>query len=142
MTKRTNTTRKDSSGKKVKRTNNVSPEIAARLAEMTREMRELVYGEEAFPEWGTKFSEIESEGMSLGLELARLFMEQSVSEQAEHVPEDALESDGEVAQKEAKTKTVGLETPAGEVRWEQPQTRLAQSKRAFFPSGEEFGGQH
>jgi len=142
MTKRTNTTRKNSSGQPVKRSNNVSPEIAARLAEMTREMRELVYGEQAFPEWGTQFTEIESEGMSLGLEMARLFMEQSVSEQAEHVPEDALESDGEVAKKEAKSKTAGLETPAGEVTWEQPQTRLKKSRRAFFPSGEEFGGQH
>lgn len=139
MTKRTNTTRKDSSGK---RTNNVSPEAGARLAEIAREMRELVYGELAYPEWGTKFSEIESEGMGLGLEMARLFMEQSVSEQAEHVPEDALESDGEVAEKGAKTKTAGLETPAGEVTWEQPQTRLKKSRRAFFPSGEKFGGQY
>jgi hypothetical protein len=67
VAKRTNTTRKDSSGK---RTNDVSPEAAGRLAEMAREMRELVYGEPAYPKWGTRFSEIESEGMNLGLELA------------------------------------------------------------------------
>lgn len=138
MGKRT-TTRTDSRGK---RTNDVSPEAAARLAEMAREMRELIYGEQAYPEWGTKFTEIESEGMNLGLELARMFMEQSVGEQAEHVPDQALECDGEAADRERETKKASLETAAGEVAWEQPQTRLPKSRRAFFPSGEESGGQH
>lgn len=139
MGKRTNTTRKDSPGK---RTNDVSPTAAARLAEVAREMRELVYGEQASPEWGTKFTQIESEGMNLGLELARLFMEQSVGEQAGHVPDEALECDGEVAEKGDQTKKSTLETPAGEVEWDWPQTRLKKSRRDFFPSGEEFGGQH
>lgn len=140
MPKRTNTNRQESPAKKTKRTNDVSPEAAARLAEVAREMRELVYGGQAYPEWGTKFTEIESEGMNIGLELARLFMEQSVGEQAGHVPDEALESDGEVAEKGTKTIDSALETPAGEVAWEQPQTRLEKSRRAFFPSGEEFGG--
>ena len=139
MPKRTDTTRSGSPGTRTKRTNDVSPEAAARLAEMAREMRELVYGEQAYPEWGTKFTEIESEGMNLGLELARLFMEQSVGEQAGHVPDEALESDGEVAENGEKTKGAALETGAGEVAWEQPQTRLKKSRRDFFPSGEEFG---
>jgi hypothetical protein len=138
MAKRTNANRKDSSGK---RTNDVSPAAAARLAVMAREMRELVYGEQAYPQWGTKFTQIESEGMNLGLELARMFMELSVGEQAEHVPDDALECNGELAEKGDATKQASLETAAGEVAWDQPQTRLPQSKRAFFPSGEEFGGQ-
>ncbi len=80
MSRRTNTARQGSRTKKAKRSNDVSPEAAARLAEMARELRELAYGEQAYPEWGTKFTEIESEGMNLGRELARLFMEQSVGE--------------------------------------------------------------
>lgn len=139
MPKRTNTNRQKSPAKKTTRTNDVSPEAAARLAEMAREMREMIYGEQAYPEWGTKFTEIESEGMNIGLELARLFMEQSVGEQAGHVPDEALESGGEIAKKGTKTKGSELETHAGEVAWEQPQTRLEQSRRDFFPSGEEFG---
>ena len=141
MAKRTKPAGTNCSSNPSKRTNDVSPEAAARLAEMAREMRELVYGEQAYPEWGTKFTEIESEGMNLGLELARMFMEQSVSEQAEHVPDDALECQGEVAERGSETKEAGLETVAGEVAWEQPQTRLSKSRRAFFPSGEESGGQ-
>ena len=74
-------------GRKAGRTNDVSPEAAGRFAELAREMRELIYGEEGYPEWGTKFTEIESQGMHLGLELARLFMEQSVHEQAGRMPE-------------------------------------------------------
>jgi hypothetical protein len=141
MAKRTKATGKESPVKKTKRTNDVSPEAAARLAEMAREMRELVYGETACPQWGTKFTQIESEGMNLGLELARLFMEQSVGQQAEHTPDEALQCDGELAERGTETKPAALETPAGEVSWEQPQTRLCESRRAFFPSGEELGNQ-
>jgi hypothetical protein len=45
----------------------------------------LTYGDGGVPEWGTKFTEIESRGMNVGLELARLFMEQSVEQQADRV---------------------------------------------------------
>lgn len=129
-------------GKRVSRINDVSPQVAARLAELAREMRELTYGGEGVPEWGTKFTEIESQGMHVGLELARLFMEQSVEQQAEQVPDSALECDGEAAQPTEKTKTARLETAAGEVQWDQTQTRLANSRRAFFPSGEGAGDEH
>ena len=90
MAKRTNGTRR-----KAARTNDVSPEVAAELAQPARRMRQLVYGGGPIPEWGTKFSEIESEGMNVGWEPARLFMEQSVDEQVGEVPDVALECHGE-----------------------------------------------
>lgn len=127
--------------KKTSRSNDVSPEVAARLAELAGEMRQLVYGEEGVPQWGTKFTEIESQGMNVGLELARLFMEQSVDEQSGRVPDAALECNGETAERGNKTKATPLETAAGEVLWEQPKTRLAESGRAFFPSGAGVGDQ-
>lgn len=136
MTNRTNGNRKIAS-----RINDVSPEVAARLAELASEMRQLVYGEAGVPVWGTKFTEIESRGMSVGLELARLFMEQSVDEQSGRVPDAALECNGETVEKGDKTKATPLETAAGEILWEQPQTRLAESRRAFFPSGAGVGDQ-
>ena len=104
-------------------------------------MRQRVYGEEGVPEWGTKFTEIVSQGMNVGLELARLFMEQSVDEQSGRMPDAAWECHGETAEKGDATKATPLETAAGEVRWEQPQTRLVESGRAFFPSGAGVGGQ-
>lgn len=123
---------------KTARKNDVSPEVAVRLGELAAEMRELVYGTEAFPEWGTRFTEIESAGMNIGLELARLFMEQSVQEQSQHTPEEALEYQGEKAVNTGE-KDASLETAAGEVNWEQPKTRLPKQRRAFFPSGEGAG---
>jgi hypothetical protein len=130
---------KTPSAKKVSRTNDVSPEVAGRLAELAKEMRQLVFGGNGVPVWGTKFTEIEAEGMNVGLELGRLFMEQSVAEQAGTVPEAALTCDGEAATPTDQTLTATLETPAGEVQWEQPKTRLKQARRDFFPSGESFG---
>ena len=32
-----------------------------------------------------------------------------------------------------------LDTPAGEVEWKQPKTRLKKSRRDFFPSGQSAG---
>lgn len=127
------------SGKKSARQNDVRPEVASRLAELAAEMRKLVYGEQAFPEWGTRFTEIESQGMSIGLEFARLFMEQSVDQQGQQVPDEVLEYDGEIAQKTGRRHDGSLETPAGEVNWEQPKARLKQARRDFFPSGESVG---
>ena len=128
--------------RKKSRINDVSPEAAARLAELAREMRELTDGGEGVPEWGTKFTEIESQGMNIGLELARLFMEQSVDEQAQRVPDSALEHEGEAARPTGQTQLAGLETAAGEVQWEQRRTRLTKSGRAFFPSGQGAGDEH
>ena len=44
----------------------VDPIVQSRLREMAAEMRELLYGAAGCPEWGTKFLEIETDGMSVG----------------------------------------------------------------------------
>lgn len=139
MAKRNSATGKN---KKTSRINDVSPQVAGQLVELARQMRELVYGDEGVPEWGTKFREIEAQGMNVGLELARLFIEQSAEGQAERVPDAALEHEGEAAEPTKQTKTAVVETAAGEVQWDQPRTRLATSGRAFFPSGQGAGDEH
>ena len=120
--------------------NNVSPAVAEQLAEIAHALRNTVYGEAGFPEWGTKFDDIEEEAMNIGREISRLFMEQSVGSQAEGgVPEVALEpQDGEtpILINPHKSK---LETPAGDIEWKQPQARLAKARRDFFPSGQSAG---
>ena len=118
--------------------NNVSPEVAQRLVDLAREMRQLVYGESGIPKWGTKFTQIESDGMAVGHELARLMMEQSVTDQAGQVPAESLDTGGEVAGL-AGTEDLLLETPAGEVEWQHPRGYLKKSRRAFFPSGSSLG---
>lgn len=142
MARRKRTSSGKKSPKPQPRVNQVPPEVAARLAELAGEMRREVYGGKGVPVWGTKFTEIETEGMNLGLEFARLFMEQSVTEQATEVPADALTHEGEAASPLSEPKTAKVQTPAGDVGWEQPRTCLDDSRRAFFPSGEGAGDLH
>ena len=120
------------------RNSNVSPEVADQLAEAVRQVRRLVFGGDGIPVWGTKFAQIESEGMAVGMECARLFMEQSVDEQAEHVPLEAFDTGEGIAKAVGDYKTK-LTTQAGDVEWDQPESDLKESRRSFFPSGEGAG---
>lgn len=110
----------------------IDPQVQARLMEIAAEVREALYGEAGCPEWGTRFREIENDGMSVGLELARLVMEQSVGEQARHMPASAMEAAGDEA-RPAGTKAMPLQTEAGQVTWEEPRAELKQGRKAFFP---------
>lgn len=118
----------------------VSPEVAVELVELARQMRRLLYGGDGVPEWGTKFSRIESESLEVGRELSRLMMEQAVGEQAQRVPSSTWEAadSGESAAVIGTEPSV-LETTAGEVQWKQPKTRLSKARRDFFPSGPSAG---
>lgn len=117
------------------RNGNVAPEVADQLAEAVRQVRRLVFGGEGIPVWGTKFAQIESDGMAVGLEFARLFMEQSVGEQAGHVPDLAYDTGAGVAKPVGEVSQT-LTTCAGDVEWNQPESCLKESRRSFFPSGE------
>jgi hypothetical protein len=108
------------------------------LRRVAAEGRVLLYGPEGYPEWGTKFAEIEQDGMSVGWELARLVMEQSVAEQAVHMAATAGNVDGDEAHP-AGTEAATIETEAGEVGWEEPRTHLKQGRKAFFPPTESSG---
>jgi|SRR5579862_2836357 len=110
----------------------LDPKVQEWLRKVAAEGRALLYGEAAYPEWGTKFAAIEEDGMSVGLELARLVMEQTVAEQARNVPDMA----GNVPTDDvapAGTEPTALETEAGAVEWEQPRSRLKRGRKAFFP---------
>ena len=112
--------------------------VRERLGEVAAELRHMIYGEEGYPEWGTKFAQIEEEGMAVGLELARVLMEQSVGEQAAHMPREDLDGAEETAQP-AGTQRAALKTEAGDVRWDEPAAYLNKARRAFFPSAEGAG---
>ena len=116
----------------------MDPDVQGRLREVATEMRRLLYGEAACPEWGTKFTEIERDGMSVGLELARLVMEQSVDEQSHQMPKAAMAvDDDEVTTSSPQPHE--LQTEAGQVGWEQPCGYQKKSRKAFFPSGQGAG---
>jgi hypothetical protein len=110
----------------------LDPKVQEWLEKVAAEGRALLYGEAACPAWGTKFSEIESDGMSVGLELARQLMEQGISEQAEQMPATAGEVEGDEAVPAGKEATT-VETEAGAVSWRQPRSHLRRGRKAFFP---------
>lgn len=116
----------------------IDPQVQDRLREVAGELRQLMYGEKGCPEWGTLFREIEDEGMSVGLELARLLMEQATAEQAGQMPEEAMQFPDDVVQP-AGTEEATLQTPAGDVAWKEPCGYLKKGRKAFFPSQEGFG---
>lgn len=118
--------------------NQVSPEVARQLVDMARQMRQLVYGGDGVPVWGTKFSQIESEAMSVAHEFGRLMMEQAVEGQAKQLPDQSLKTPAETAAVIGTAAAV-LETPAGEIVWQQPKARLSKARRDFFPSGSSLG---
>ena len=117
----------------------LTPEVRQRLVEVAREARELVYGSAGCPEWGTTFAEIESDAREVGFELMRLLTEQTNTQQAQQVPDGALQAaSGEVATPigwEDRT----LETESGAVSWKEPAAYLPKSRKAFFPSVEGAG---
>lgn len=114
--------------------------MQARLREMAAQVREALYGPDGCPEWGAKFREIEQQGMSVGLELARLVMEQSVQAQSERVPDSALVIEGDEVQL-AGRETTPLETEAGPIQWSQPRTMLKSGRKAFFPPVQGVGAE-
>ncbi len=113
----------------------VDPTVQERLGKMAAELRHIIYGEQGCPEWGTKFVQIEEDGMAVGLELARLLMEQSVSEQAGQMPQEDLHCGDETA-RAGGTDQANLNTQAGDVEWDEPAAYLNKARRAFFPSAE------
>ena len=105
--------------------------MQARLREMAEQVRLALYGSGGCPEWGTQFREIEEQGMSVGLELARLVMEQSVAAQSGRVPDSALVVEGDEVRSAGREMTP-LETEAGPIAWDQPRTMLKHGRKAFF----------
>lgn len=108
-------------------------DVQALLVTVAQQVREKLYSETSgVPKWGTKFVRIESDGMSVGLELARLIMEQALAEQVAAMPSEALEVPDEVVDC-AGSRTARLETEAGGVSWQEPRKQLKRSRKAFFP---------
>lgn len=117
----------------------LTPEVRKRLAELAAEARELVYGVQGCPKWGTSFAEIEADAKEVGHEFIRLVMEQTGSEQAGILPTEALTAgSGETAQC-IGTRPRQIETESGPVSWPEPEAYLPKSRKAFFPSDEGDG---
>ena len=118
--------------------NKLPQHIAEQIAQLAREARVELYGTDGIPEWGTKFIDIQDQGLEVGEQLAQAFIEQSVAGQAQQSPpEHALKVDEHTtASPTEATKDSTVFTPAGDVRWNQPVAQVNGQTADFFPSSQ------
>ena len=91
-----------------------SPQVLKQLQEMARSMCRELYGDAGAPQWGTKFSKIEADGITIGNELARLIIQRSVQVQAQAVPPPFLQLADETAAVIGSGRETNIQTPVGE----------------------------
>ncbi len=111
----------------------LTAEVRQRLMEVAAEARGLVSGAQGCPEWGTSFAELESDAREVGHEFMRLMMEQANLQQAQQVPEGALQTEADEVATPIGSEERTLETESGEVSWKEPKASLPQSRKFFFP---------
>jgi len=117
----------------------ISSELHERIKRMATDLRRELWGEKGFPEWGTKFTQIEDDCCAVGDVLARELMGQGLDEQAE-VEEGPKECgvcgrDGVEDELEPKIIT----TRRGDVFWRQRKYYCKRCRKALFPSGRRVG---
>jgi hypothetical protein len=112
-------------------------EVREEVRQFVERLRRRVYGDQAYPDWGTLFSEIEELGVQIGDSVCREFVQQAVSEQADssgqrcHAP--CCPSCGSpLERRDSEPKP--LLTRRGEVSWQEPQAYCQKCRKAFFPS--------
>ena len=117
-------------------------EMREEIQRFAKQLREKVYAEKGYPDWGTLFSEIEELGVQLGDAVCREFVGQAVREHAQ-APEGAETEvrcptcGGLLQRRDAEPRS--MLTRRGEVHWQEPQGYCPQCRKAFFPSVQEFG---
>ena len=92
-----------------------TPQVLKQLQEMARSMCRESYGDEEASQWGTKCSELEADGITIGNELARLIIQRSVQVQAQAVPPPFLQQTDETAAVIGSGRELNIQTPVGEV---------------------------
>ncbi|GIW91961.1 MAG: hypothetical protein KatS3mg110_0931 [Pirellulaceae bacterium] len=113
------------------------------VSQMTRLMRQELFGEAGAPAWGTPFREIEEFCCAIGDMVARELMRQSMAVQAQRVPtgEDVCPECGQSVDtpKDEPFEPHVLDTCRGPVDWNEPKRYCRRCRRAFFPSEPSIG---
>jgi hypothetical protein len=114
--------------------------VRSKIGQFARELMREIYGEHG-PEWGTRFRDIEILGDVIGGEVASQFTEDSVSEQAEHVPKQAglCPCCGGAGDRQPGDEPRSLKTLTGIVNWDEARYFCETCRRSFFPSERRVG---
>lgn len=114
----------------------LQPEVRRRVEELAAELRQLLYGPDGAPAWGTKFSAIEDQACEVGDAVSQLLMSQAMQEQADRAaaaPTAACVACGRDSPSDDIEPRV-LQTRRGAVAWRENKHYCRKCRRDFFPS--------
>jgi hypothetical protein len=102
------------------------------MEEVAEQARQLMYGPEGVPAWGTLFTEIEETGAQVGDALAQALMRQTVQKQADQRTAQLCRCGA--ALEDCNPEPRVLTTRRGAIGWNEPSGTCPRCRRAFFPS--------
>ncbi len=118
----------------------ISEELRDRMAGITAELRQGLWGAKGYPAWGTKFVEIEEQTGEVGDAIACALLSVGLREQAEgegHA-EGKCGGCGEPIPLEEIAGRL-LQAKRGEAVWQESYGQCKRCRKAFFPSLPGFG---
>jgi hypothetical protein len=113
------------------------PVLAALVEEFTVKASRLLYGPEGVPADGTRFDEIEEDGVHVGDQVARALMEQAAQADARRTKATTCSCGRPLGQRPLEPRL--LTTRRGDVGWNEPVGYCPACRRDFFPSEPETG---
>lgn len=118
----------------------LSEKLRERIRALSAELRYEVYGPQGYPDWGTKFIDIENQTAEVGDAIACEMLSQSLQEQAEvggHHDGRCGVCGTPIPFQEVAGRL--LDCKRGEAVWRESYGQCKRCRKAFFPSVESFG---
>ena len=113
----------------------INDQLRDRIMAVATELRRELWGPKGYPEWGTKFTEIEEETAEVGDALACAMLSAGLEEQAEAAGHAAGKCSGcgePIPLEEIAGRL--LQVKRGEAAWQESYGRCKRCRKAFFPS--------
>lgn len=108
--------------------------LRERIQALSAELRHEIYGPKGYPEWGTKFIDIENQTAEIGDAIACELLSQSLYQQAEAAGHaDGKCQCGEPIPLEEIAGRL-LQAKRGEAQWQESFGHCKRCRKAFFPS--------
>ena len=116
----------------------ISPRLRERIKGVAGELRRELYGEQGFPEWGTKFDEMETEACAIGDAITCELLSQALQSQADGQSGEELCPCG-VCGESTEPHPDGPDPQVvtgrrGDVTWNASYRLCLRCRQAFFPS--------
>jgi hypothetical protein len=121
----------------------ISARLRERIEDVAGELRRELYGEQGYPEWGTKFAAMETEACAIGDALTCELLNQALQSQAEE-QSSAQACPCGVCGEPTRPHPDGpapqvLTSRRGEVTWNAAHFLCDRCRQAFFPSAPNAG---